>query len=240
MNFSWLTSWLRRRSPAARKAPRRSSLRVERLETREIPSVAPWTSYTPRFGDRVDALIGQLAPGTRDASTFYRNLTGWLSASIAPRVPQWAGPNTYLSQLNGDCTVRAHVFQAVAQRLGTPVHIVVLSGVPYQGQHMAVEVLAGRGWQFFDPTSGVYLTAKRDRRHTPLSLFQARALGRGALVMDSTGPLMLGAWNPARAFKYLPAKGNLVRYHGNPAFNLAATYFAAPALVRPPDPLPPG
>lgn len=240
MLFSWFTSWRRRPAPTARKKPQRSTLRVERLETRDVPSVAPWTSYSPRFGDRVDALIGQLAPKTRDASTFYRNLNGWLSASISPRVPQWVGPNTYLTQLNGDCTVRAHIFQAVAQRLGTPVHLIIFSGVPYQGQHMAVEVLAGRGWQFFDPTSGIYLSAKRDRRHTPLGLFQARALGRGALVMDSTGPLLLGAWNKARVFKYLPARVNLVRYHGNPAFNLQATYFIAPAVVRPPDVLPPG
>src|SRR3712207_1495090 len=84
-----------RASTSAAAESKRVRPQLERLETRDAPAIAVWTWYTPRYGDRVDALIKQMAPGTRDPVVFFRNLNGWLATSIAPRVPVFTNVNVY-------------------------------------------------------------------------------------------------------------------------------------------------
>ena len=235
MPIFWLKSWLTRRSAAPKPAaPRPRRLAFERLETREVPAgVAVWTHYTPRVGDRVDALIRHIAPVTRDGITFFKYLNGWISTTIAPRVPTTTNVNVMLTQLAGDCTVRAAIFQAVAQRLGFRVQIVVFSNVPYQGKHMAIEVAVRGRWHFFDPSSGIYLAYRRNLR-LPFGLPQARSVYKMVIIMDCVAPLYGGSWSAQRTFAYRPATQNIATYLGRPAFNLRHTYFFAPMVQQGP------
>jgi hypothetical protein len=213
--------------------PPRARLGVESLEKRALPSLAPWSPYLPQVGDKVDALIRQLLPGTRSGGEFFEDLSGWLSTSIAPRVRGPGDASTFLAQRAGDCTVRSTIFQTVAERLGIAVHTVALHHVPFQENHEADEVDLHGHWSFFDPTSGVYLV---DRGGTaPLGLREARAHPARAQLMESTRPLFLGRWSTERHFVYAPAPADLLRWHGHRAFELHYTYFVAPAVISGPN-----
>ncbi len=206
---------------------------VEALEAREVPALASWTGYVPHAGDRVDALIGQLLPGTRSGVEFFQDLTGWLATSIAPQVREDGDANSFLAQLAGDCTVRSTIFETVADRLGIPVQTVALHNVPIQGSHEADEVALHGRWYFFDPTTGVYLARKGET--DPLGLPEARAHARGVEILESTSPHWRGVWSAQRDFTYSPAPADLLRVHGRSAFLLHYTYLHAPVTISGPN-----
>jgi hypothetical protein len=186
----------------------------------------------PQRGDRVDALIGQVLPGTHSEVEFFRDLTGWLATSIAPQTPVPADANTYLAQLTGDCSVRANIFETVAERLGVPVQNVAFQDVPYQGQHAGVEVAVAGHWLFFDPTTGVYLAWRGTKE--PLSLPEARAHPARVQVMESTSVHWRGVWSAQHDFTYVPAPADILRWHGRIAFDLRYTYLQAPEHMSDP------
>jgi transglutaminase-like putative cysteine protease len=212
---------------------RRVRLEVEALEQREVPALAPWTSYTPQVGDKVDALIRQLLPHTRSAVDFFQDLTGWLSTSVAPQTPAPGDANSFLASLRGDCTVRSRIFQAVALRMGIPVQTVALYKVPFQGGHEAVEVAIGGRWRFFDPTSGIGLVHRRTK--APLGLNEARARPDRVEIMQTTQPHFVGRWSPVRHFIFTPAPENILRWRGRRAFDLRHTYLVSPARIFGPN-----
>lgn len=208
-------------------------LQVERLETRDVPALAPWTGYVPHFGDRVDALIRQLAPYTHSATEFFTDLAGWLATSIAPHVRGPGDANTFLVQLAGDCTVRSTIFETVALRMGFQVQTVALHHVPYQLSHEADEVALGGRWAFFDPTTGVYLARRGNTQ--PLGLLEARAHSGRTQVMMTASPHWVGAWSQGRHFTFMAAPSDVLRYHGRTGFLLHQTYFVCPAVIMGPN-----
>jgi hypothetical protein len=205
---------------------------VEALESRDVPSLARWTSDVPHTGDRVDTLIQQLLPATRSGVEFFQNLTAWIATSFAPNARGPGDANYWLGQLAGDCTVRSLVWQSIAERMGIAVQTVGFAQVPYQGGHTADEVRLGGHWYFFDATTGSYLAGPRHT--TPLELLAARSLAH-TRVMESTAPLWRGHWSTQRHFTFVAATQNLVTWQHRPAFLLHYTYIVAPAQILGPS-----
>lgn len=211
----------------------RRRLQIETLEARDVPSLAPWTSYAPAHGDKVDALIRQIAPHTGSPSEFFEDLTGWLATSVAPQPRGPGAANSFLAGLRGDCTVRSTIFETIALRLGFQVQTVALYKVPFQGGHEADEVAIGGRWRFFDPTSGIYLV--RHGTKTPLGLPEARARPAGVDIMETTSAHFVGRWSAQRHFDFVPAPDNILRWRGRHAFDLHHTYFVSPMVISGPN-----
>lgn len=122
-------------------------------------------------------------------------LNAWLYGSLSLSIKDRQSDTSLesLKKLNGACGHRDIVFRDICGRLGWKSRRVGFHNIPIQVAHVGTEVWLDDDWRFFDPTFGIFITAKGDPK-TPLSLAEARARFPDIEIRRTTTSAYQGKW----------------------------------------------
>jgi hypothetical protein len=185
------------------------------------------------------ALAEQLHLQDKAPLEFFKDLTGWMFASLAfqygdsPKRVTGTIEET-LTLLSAACGYRDHVTRRFAQYLGLETRRVNFFNVGVQVGHSATEVRIDGLWRFFDATTGVYFAAPDDPA-TPISYQEAQDRYPRVVIMraQATSPFP-GQWVQQERFPFEPVTDPLVRSprDGKILASLEDVYFRAGQLDR--------